>query len=443
LFFIAETFFGWESAAFLAEETKNPEKVMPKAMIYGTIIIALMAITLVISSLGNIHWQVFGELGAPLADLGRSIFGKLGGDLFSLGVYLAIIGAVACWVVASPRLILALARDKLFLSQFAKIHPKYNTPYRAIILQTIITCTLILLVGGMYRMLLLLLIPLAITLYTFTLISLVILRFKKPELKRYFKVPFGKIGPILIILFNTFLIIMWATHEEGALDSLRLGGSLVLVGIPVYFLLEMYYNSKSISFVQDILAYITLLTERIALPKKMRKEIIHLLGNIKGKSILEFGCSVGTLTLHLASEVGKKGKIYATDTSKKEVQITQRRMDKLGHKHVIVLHDEHHHRRVHPHVPNIHTAVSVGMLGYVQNINAVLKDMNKRLKNGARICFVDYDKFFDIIPNVEWLSDDKKIKGIFNRAGFNVGVIRKQGFAWKYVFIYGTKFKNV
>jgi len=67
-----------------------------------------------------------------------------------------------------------------------------------------------------------------------------------------------------------------------------------------------------------------------------------------------------------------------------------------------------------PSVPNIHTAVSVGMLGYVQNVNAVLKGMNKRLKKGARVCFVDYDKFFDIIPNVEWLSDDKKIKQFKN-----------------------------
>jgi len=40
IFFIAETFFGWESAIFLSAETKNPTKVMPKALIYGTIIIA-------------------------------------------------------------------------------------------------------------------------------------------------------------------------------------------------------------------------------------------------------------------------------------------------------------------------------------------------------------------------------------------------------------------
>ena len=42
-----------------------------------------------------------------------------------------------------------------------------------------------------------------------------------------------------------------------------------------------------------------------------------------------------------------------------------------------------------------------------------LIDMNKRLKVGSKVCFLDYDKFLDIIPNIDWLSDDKKIKKIF------------------------------
>jgi ubiquinone/menaquinone biosynthesis C-methylase UbiE len=222
-----------------------------------------------------------------------------------------------------------------------------------------------------------------------------------------------------------------------------LGFSFIFMGIPFYFLLEMYYNPKTIRFVNDIFAYLILFTERIALPLKVRKEIIELLGNIKGKVVLEFGCSVGTLTLHLAEEVGPNGRIYATDLSKRETLITQKRMEKKGHKHVFVLHDEKHHSRVHPDVPEIHTVASVGMLGYLQDTNRVLRGLNKRLKKGARVCFVDYDKFFEIIPNVEWLSSDKKIKRIFSRAGFKVDVKRKQGFAWKYIFIYGSKVKNV
>lgn len=443
LFFIAETFFGWESVTFLAEETKNPEKVMPKALIYGTIGIAVMALLLVITAIGSIGWKAFGSFKAPLADIGQFYFGSIGSNIFTLSVYLAIIGAVACWVVSSPRLILALARDKLFLTQFAKIHPKYHTPYRAIMLQTIISSVLIIFLAGVYRQLLILLIPLAIIIYSLVLFALVVLRYKYPEMKRGYKAPFGKIGPLLIILFNIILLRTWIVIEAGALNSLMLGFSLIAMGIPVYMLLEMYYDPKAIRIVDDLLAYLVLLTERIALPINVRKQIIALLGNINGKTILEFGCSVGTLTNHLAEEVGTKGTIYATDISKRQLMIAQRRLRKLGHKHVICLHDEHHHRRVHPKVPKIHTIVSVAALGYVKDVRNVLRDMNQRLKKGSKICFLEYDKFFDIIPNVEWLTNDNKIKRIFHDSGFTVGIIRKQGFAWCYTYIYGTKFEDV
>ena len=250
-----------------------------------------------------------------------------------------------------------------------------------------------------------------------------------------FKLPFGNIGILFAIVFLLFLILAIIKPQNIKL----LGLSFFLLVIFIYFVVKLYYDPRFLGFVDDLLAYLTLLTERFALPKKIRKEVIHLLGNVKGKVILEFGASVGTLTLNLAEEVGKDGKIYATDYSKQELKIMRRRLEKRGHSHVTVLHDDMHHCRVHPDVPDIHTVVSIGMLGYMKDINMVLKDMNKRLKVGSKICFVDYDKFFDIIPNVEWLSDDNKIKEIFRKAGFNVAVIRKLGFAWRYVFIYGVK----
>jgi len=222
-----------------------------------------------------------------------------------------------------------------------------------------------------------------------------------------------------------------------------MGFSFVLLALPVYFLLEMYYNPKAIRKTNNSLAYLVLITERLALPKNVRREIIRLIGNVKNKTILEFGCSVGTLTLHLAEKVGPKGKIYATDISERDLSITRKRLEKRGHKHVILYHDLKHHVRVHPKIPKINVVVSVGVLGYVQNVNKVLRDMNKRLEKGSRICFLDYDKFFDLIPNIDWLNRNEKIKDIFAKAGFYVEVKRVQGFAWKYIYIYGKKIKNI
>ena len=73
----------------------------------------------------------------------------------------------------------------------------------------------------------------------------------------------------------------------------------------------------------------------------------------------------------------------------------------------------------------------------------LLKTLNKKLKIGSKIVFLDYDKFFDVIPNIEWLSKDEEIKKIFDKAGFKVNVVRKQGIAWQYLYIFGKKYKNV
>lgn len=443
IFLVAETFFGWETSTFLAAETKDGAKVMPKALIYGTIIIAVISLLFVITSLGAIPWQAFGESSAPLSDLAAVHFGATGSTIFTLLVYLAIIGSVAGWIIAAPRLILAMAKDKLFLPQFAKIHPKYYTPHKAIILQTIISSILVFIAAGSYLTLLHLLVPIVLIMYSAVLFSLTLLRDKKPHLKRYYKVPFARVGPLVVILFNLFLLVMWVRETAGAAHILRLGASLIFVGLPIYFLLEMYYNPKAVRKTNNILAYVALFTERLMLPVKVRKEIIKLVGNIHGKTVLEFGCSVGTLTMHLAEEVGKKGRIYATDICERDISITKKRMRKRGHNHITLLHDPQHHKRVHPDVPNVHVIVSVGMLGYVQEPVKVLTQMNKLLKKGARICFVDYNKFFDIIPNIDWLSDNKAIKELFNKCGFDVKIERKQGFAWKYIYIYGKKMRNI
>ena len=86
----------------------------------------------------------------------------------------------------------------------------------------------------------------------------------------------------------------WLLNAPDALGTLRFGLSLIFVAVPIYMMLEIYYNPDAIIKINDALAYVTLLTEKIILPKSIRKEILALLGDVRGKKVLEFGCSVGT-----------------------------------------------------------------------------------------------------------------------------------------------------
>ncbi|MEK6942720.1 MAG: amino acid permease [Nanoarchaeota archaeon] len=440
LFFIAESFFGWESATYLAEETNEPEKVIPKALIIGTIIVGLMGILVAVVSLGVIPWKILSISQTPLSLVAEHSIGGIGVGLVNLGIFISLIGSAAGEIITMPRLILALARDKLFIHQFSSIHEKFKTPYKAIIFQTVVSLLIFAMAFGKYTQLLKLLLPLGLLLYLFIIIAVPVLRIREPGIKRTFRVPFAKIGTLLLTGFIVSIIWVWVSSDPEAISLLKLGFSFVVVGIPIYLLLETYYNPDTIIKINDFLAYFTLFLERFILPKSVRKEIIALLGDIKAKSLLEFGCSVGTLTMDLAEKVKPNGKVYATDLSEKEVTITRNRLMKKGHYHVVVIHDEHQINRVHPSVPHVDAIVSIGMMGYLQDIKKVLKEMRSLLPYGGKIVFVDYADFFKIIPNSAWLSDDKAIEKIFRDSGFSVFVARKKGIFWNYVYVYGIKF---
>jgi basic amino acid/polyamine antiporter, APA family len=439
VFFVAESFFGWESVTYMSEETKDPERTIPKALIWGTIIVGIMAISISTVALGIIPWRILSATSAPLSLVFDRIYGSFGRAL-NYGVFLALIGSAAGGIVAMPRLILALARDKLFISQLSEVHPTYKTPYKAILFQTIVSLIVFGMAFGKYRTLLSLLLPLGLIMYIFVVLAIPILRHKYPNARRAFKVPFANIGSMLLILFLGSLMYLWILEDSNAFQILRLGLSFIAIGIPIYFLLELYYDPDVIIKVNDALAYLTLLSEKIILPRRVRNEILTLMGDIRNKSILEFGCSVGTLTLHLAEKVKPGGRIYATDLSKNDLLITKRRMVKRGHEHVVVIHDEHQINRVHPDVPKVDAIVSIGMMGYLQDVKKVLGEMRELLPYGGKIVFVDYADFFKIIPNVAWLSKDETIETIFRNAGFSVFVRRKKGLFWNYVFVYGIKF---
>ena len=440
MFLLSESFFGWESATYLSEETRNPEKNIPKALVIGTIIVGMLGLLSFVVSLGIVPWQILSLSHTPLSDISETLLGRTGMNIINAGIVIALLGSAASSIITMPRLILALARDKLFIAQFSDVHQKFKTPYKAIIFQTLVSLIIFAMVFGRYNTLLSILLPLGFFMYFFIILSVPILRRKYPHVRREFKVPFVKTGTVILIFFMLGVLSAWIISDPSAFNTLKLGLSLVFFSVPIYLMLETYYNPDAIIKINDLLAYLTLWSERIVLPKKVRNEIIGLLGSIKGKNILEFGCSVGTLTIQLAESVNPNGKVYATDLSENDLLITKKRLVKRGHEHVTVIHDEHQINRVHPSIPPVDAIVSIGMMGYLQDVKKVLREMHSLLPYGGKIVFADYVDFFKFIPNVAWLSNDKAIEKVFRDAGFSVYVKRTKGLFWNYVFVYGIKF---
>ncbi len=447
-FFMAESYFGWETATYIAEETRNPRKTIPKALIHATIIIAVIGFLLLVTIMGIVGWKQLGTETAPFAKAASLVFDERLAVAVSIGAFLALIGSAASGVVALPRLVLALARDRLFPGQFDAIHPRFKSPHNAILFQTVTLVVLLLLGFANYETLLSMLVPIGALMYIVILLTVPLLRAKYPDAERPFKVPFAKAGVLMASLFLIAAVAFWAFNVAGSLRLLELSVSLIAIGLPLYLLAELYYDPKMITQANDILAYLTLLTEKFTFTDRIKKEIFTFLGELKGKTILEFGCGVGTLTVELIKRVGLKGNVYATHFSKNNLKIASKRVDSLKWGTdtpigtVVMLHDEEMFRRVHPDVSYADAIVSAGMLSYIHDMKKVLREMWAILPIGGKVCFTDYTDFFHVLPNVEWVSDERKVEELFRSAGFAVRVEKKKGLLWDRIFIYGVKMKE-
>lgn len=438
IFFIAETFFGWESAIFLSAETKNPEKVMPKALIIGTSVIALLAITLAFVGMGIMPWQEFAESSAPLKDMGSTLFGGIGTVIFTLLVFTSIIGAVACWVVTAPRLLMSIAEDKLFFVQFAKIHPKNKSPYVSIIFQALVITTLVIIGSGSYETLLHLLVPLILFLYSAVLISVTLLRFKRPEQPRPFKVPFGKIGPIFTVLFMGFLLYMFVNETHHSLEILRISGLLICLGIPAYFFIEIFYDDKYTKLRKDALANILTLVDKLPLSKKEFNNIIkYTEPYTKNKTILDFNCSVGSFTRMLIKKGVPFKKIYAVDQSQEEISIFKKNIPKEYKDKIDILYRDSW--QVPKAIKKVDIFISFNSLGYISKPKDFLKHVKERLKKGGKFCFHIKNSFINMTPNALMLDDRKKVLKLFESVGLKAEYYKKKKLGKELIYIHGKK----
>ena len=452
IFLLIEAFFGFETITYLSNEAKDV-KSLHKVLRRALIICGLIVVVYIFASLGTVSLQDYVSDARPFAVQAFNNMGQFGEDLIVFGMYLVIIGTAAAWPITSSRLLQAMAKDKLFLKQLAKRHKKHKSPYRAVLFQTVFILVFTWFIfrgylenwGDSYRTFYLIYVLLGLLLIGIIVLTVPILRKRSPTTPRPYYAPFPKLGPALIIGFFALLVINWI-HLEGSLawSIIRLASSFIIIGIPFYFLVEMYYDPKAILKVNESLSWLVLATEKIHFPSSMRRKILDELGDIQGKKVLEYGSSIGSLTTRLAPMVGHNGKITATDLSLHNAKIVNKRTKDLAH--VTVFH--------HPHLDRFDLGeastslaqqdlfdlvISVGQLSLMQKPKKILKDLSYHLKKDAAIVFVDYDKFFYLIPNVDWIESKEQLVQVFKEAGFNIEVRRKRSLFWTYIIITGWK----
>lgn len=130
-------FAGVESALVPSGEMKTPERTVPRA-----ILIAMLGITTLYLALQFVAQGVLGESlsssSTPLADAAAIVFGESGRQLLLVGVVISTFGYLCAMTLAVPRLIFAFGRDGFLPRKLGDVHPKWKTPWVAIIVQTVV-----------------------------------------------------------------------------------------------------------------------------------------------------------------------------------------------------------------------------------------------------------------------------------------------------------------
>jgi len=221
-------FAGWWEVTRIAGEIENAEINLPKALAIGVISITVIYIltSAVFFYLVPVSQVTSDETFA--AQAGEVLFGKIGGTIFSAIVVVSVLGTLVAYLMASPRVYYAMAQDGLFFKSFGELHSKLGTPHRAIIVQVLLACLLIL--SGSFEQIISYFFFVVVFFIALTVAGLFKIHTREFSGYKTLLFPFTPIFFLLITSIVLFFIAM-----RNPLQTF-LGVAVVLAGLPVYHL---------------------------------------------------------------------------------------------------------------------------------------------------------------------------------------------------------------
>lgn len=246
---MAFTYSGWNSTVLVAEEVREPERLIPISLIMGTLLTTAIYILMNAVYLYAVPLQqLVGEV--KIAHLAAAnLFGEGTTRLIQILVATSVLGCLSASLLANPRTTFALGRDGLFFKFTGDVHPKFQTPTGAIWFQGLWACVLIL-IGRFDQILMLVSVPLVI-ISVMTVMAIFVFRKKFPDTPRPYRCWGYPLIPIVYILISFGMLIVkfnqrsddylsFGTFQIGIPMS-YLGFGVFILGIPVYYLWRRFY----------------------------------------------------------------------------------------------------------------------------------------------------------------------------------------------------------
>lgn len=217
-------FSGAECALNASGEVKNSTKTVPRGLLLGIGSIFVLYLGLQTVAQGVLGPELANNTEAPLAAAAKEIFGEWGVKMLIIGGAISIFSTLSGDVLATPRVVFASARDGNLPKFLAKVHPKYKTPYVAIIFYAILIVLIAL--SGTFKPLAIMASGSLLLIYAGVSLSVIKLRHRDgPPREGQFKIP----GKVTIPLLSLTVIgwMLWQLTFDEAI------GIIILIGVSV------------------------------------------------------------------------------------------------------------------------------------------------------------------------------------------------------------------
>jgi len=221
---------GFYFLTYSAGEVRDPTRNLPRALTFGLLTVIAIYLTVNLAYLVALPMSELAKTSRVAERAATALVGASGATLVALTVVFSTFGCNAAAILASSRLLYAMAADGLFFSAAAKVHPRYHSPHVAILGITIWSSLLAL--SGTYEQLFTYVVFTSVLFSLFGGLALFRLRLVRPEAPRPYRVWGYPILPGLFVLGSVFVIAN--TLVKRPVESLA-GLGLLVIGLPVYF----------------------------------------------------------------------------------------------------------------------------------------------------------------------------------------------------------------
>ena len=224
-------FEGVAAAAALAGEVKNPRRNLPLGLIGGTLFVMLTYLLVNAAFLSALSVPAIAASPFVAADAARAVMGDWGSSIIAIAAIVATFGALLAGATCDPRVLFAMAEDRLFFTKVGAIHRRFQTPHIAIRVTALLAVAYVWVrtfeelaaqfVLGMW------------VFYGWCVIGLIKLRRTRPDLPRPYKVPWYPFLPVIFVLASGALLAN--AFVEMPVTSLA-NLVVILLGLPIYWL---------------------------------------------------------------------------------------------------------------------------------------------------------------------------------------------------------------